>query len=173
MSNRYLTINNPASFIASFMSDDSFFDSLFGDSFTIPTKISNSICSAAYPKSDIYTTEDGALHIECAVAGYSEDEIIAEYRDNYIEVSLMKENPKESRRYLQRGIKYNSKGSSTIKFYVDPTYYDANKIESSFKNGLLEITVPRNSKLAKDRILFGNPKRVGLIDNKADCDSEE
>lgn len=156
MSNRLISFNNPASLISAFMEDD-FFGSSFDDLMQIPTKVSNTICSAVYPKSDIYTTEDGSLHIECAVAGYSEDEISASYQDEYITITLKKKDADEKRKYLQSGIKYSSGSGSTISFYIDPTYYNADEAVPSLENGIFSITVPRNEKLAKNRVLFGKP----------------
>lgn len=155
MSNRYaITGITPASIISAFM-EDPFFG--FDSGVIPPSKVSNSICSAAYPKSDIYTTEDGTMHIECACSGFSEDEISADYKDNYITVSLKKAPLKEKRCYLQAGIKYSE--NAKISFYIDPTYYDADAATAEFKsNGLFCITVPRSERLAKNRSLFGNKK---------------
>ena len=168
MSNRLITsLPTAAGLISTFM-NDSFFGSTFDDFLDIPTKVSNSVCSAVYPKSDIYTTEDGALHIECAVAGYSEDEISASYADEYITVSLKKKEIDGKRRYLQSGIKYASKESSQISFYVDPTYYNADEVEVTLENGIFSITVPRNEKLAKNRVLFGKKEESKLLSDAKD-----
>lgn len=154
-SNRYTSTNIlPATIVSGFMEDPIFSLGLV-DFATIPSKVSNSICSAVYPKSDIYTTEDGALHIECACSGFEKDEITASYKDNYITINLKKVPPKEKRCYLQAGIKYSK--DAEISFYIDPIYYDADKAEADFKsNGLFCIMVPRNGRLAKNRTLFGN-----------------
>lgn len=160
--NRYeISTLNPSSIISAFM-DDPFFSVGFSDFASVPSKVSNSICSNVYPKSDIYTTEDGSMHIECAVAGYSEDEISAEYKDNYITISLQKTAPTEKRNYLQGGIKYSTKDKSTCSFYIDPTYYDADQAKVKLENGIFSIVCPRSERLAKNRKLFGKeePKVV-------------
>ena len=173
MSNRLITsFPTASSLISAFMEDD-FFGNSFEDFLGIPTKVSNSICSAAYPKSDIYTTEDGALHIECAVAGYSEDEINADYKDDYITITLQKKEIDDRRRYLQSGIKYASKSASDIKFYIDPTYYNADEAEASLENGIFSIVVPRNEKLAKNRILFGKKDSDVKVISDESKDEEE
>lgn len=175
MSNRYsLTGITPASIISSFM-EDPFFSIGFGDLTEVPTKVSNVLCSAVYPKADIYTTEDGAYHIECGVGGYSEDEITAEYKDNYITLSLKKAEPKEKRNYLQRGLKYSSREESQISFYIDPTYYDADKAEVKLEKGIFSITCPRSERLASNRMLFGKKKEepAKLDLKKAEADDAE
>ena len=133
MSNRnYPTTALTAASILDSFFNDPFFSIGFSD---IPTKVTNSICSSNYPKSDIYKTEDGALHIECAVAGYTEDEIQCDYKDNYITVTLKKEQPTEKRKYLQGGIKY-SREASDISFYQSFTTLSTISIESALFNAV-------------------------------------
>lgn len=154
-------VNSVYDSLNSFLNDDFFSMGLCSSS--CPSKTSNAICSSAYPKSDIYKTEDGALHIEAAVSGYSEDEISCSYEDKYITIFLKKEEPKEKRNYLQSGIKY-SKEQSKISFYVDPVYFDADKATADLENGIFHITVPANPKLAKSRFLFGKKKENEIED---------
>jgi len=169
MSNR----NYPAAVTAASILDSFFNDPFFSIGFSdIPTKVTNSICSSNYPKSDIYRTEDGALHIECAVAGYTEDEIQCDYKDNYITVTLKKEQSTEKRKYLQGGIKY-SREASDISFYIDPTYFNADKATVDLKNGIFSIMVPCNEKLAKNRVLFGKKEEPKQIANAKDAEDVE
>lgn len=170
MSNRFVPTGlTPASLISSFM-EDPFFSIGFDDLTTIPAKVSNVLCSSQYPKADIYTTEDGAYHIECGVSGYSKDEITAKYKDNYITLSLKKASPKEKRNYLQRGLKYASCSEATISFYIDPTYYDADKAKVDLSDGIFSIVCPRSERLAKNRILFGKEEEPKKISNAEDVE---
>ena len=150
--------------------NDPFFSLSFDD---VPSKVVNSICSSAYPKSDIYKTEDGAMHIECALAGYTEDEIQCDYSNNYITVTLKKEKPVEKRNYLQGGIKYSHEASK-ISFYVDPAYFDVDNATADLKNGIFSIIIPCNEKLAKTRTLFGKkPEAIQLEKSDVEDSSEE
>ena len=92
-----------------------------------------------------------------------------QYKDNYITVTLKKEQPTEKRKYLQGGIKY-SREASDISFYIDPTYFNADKATVDLKNGIFSIMVPCNEKLAKNRVLFGKKEDLKQIANVEDTE---
>lgn len=57
-----------------------------------------------YPPFNIEQTRDDAFRIELAVAGFAEDELIIEFKQNTLTVSGAKQPSDEQRRFLHRGI---------------------------------------------------------------------
>jgi molecular chaperone IbpA len=59
---------------------------------------------SGYPPFNIEQTDDDAFRIELAVAGFSEDELTIEFKENQLIVSGRKPPVEEARRFLHRGI---------------------------------------------------------------------
>ena len=100
-------------------------------------KLPNSVCNGQFPPSNMSTDEDGTLHVEVAVAGYSEKEVSLSFEDRHLIVTLNPEEKKAPFKWLQKGIK-NSK--ATIKFLVHDRF-DENTIDAKTKDGILSITM--------------------------------
>ncbi len=96
-------------------------------------------------KCDIYE-KDGAYHIEADVPGVKKEEIAVECEDGYITISAEKnyehEDSDSDKKYLKRERNYSK---TTRKFYVGDI--DSNDIKAEFKDGILNITVPKQDKL--------------------------
>lgn len=94
-------------------------------------------------KCDIYE-KDGAYHIEADVPGFKKEEISLECEDGYITLTAEKnsENEESDKKYLKRERSY---AKATRKFYVGDI--DANDIKAEFKDGVLNVTVPKQEKL--------------------------
>lgn len=59
---------------------------------------------SGYPPFNIEQTGDDTFRVELAVAGFSEDELSIEYKENALIVSGRKAPVEEARRFLHRGI---------------------------------------------------------------------
>lgn len=59
---------------------------------------------SGYPPFNIEQTGDDTFRIELAVAGFSEDELVIDYKENALIVSGRKAPVEEARRFLHRGI---------------------------------------------------------------------
>ena len=96
-------------------------------------------------KCDIYE-KDGAYHIEADVPGFKKEEIAVECEDGYITISAEKnyehEDSDSDKKYLKRERNYSK---TTRKFYVGDINSD--DIKAEFKDGILNITVPKQDKL--------------------------
>ena len=94
-------------------------------------------------KCDIYE-KDGAYHIEADVPGFKKEEISLECEDGYITLTAEKnsENEESDKKYLKRERSY---AKATRKFYVGDI--DANDIKAEFKDGVLNVIVPKQEKL--------------------------
>lgn len=96
-------------------------------------------------KCDIYE-KDGAYHIEADIPGFKKEEVSVECEDGYITISAEKnsetEDSDEDKRYIKRERFY---GKTTRKFYVGDV--DNEKIKAEFKDGILNVIVPKEEKL--------------------------
>ncbi len=96
-------------------------------------------------KCDIYE-KDGAYHIEADIPGFQKEDIQVECEDGYVTISAEKKQDHEEKdkekRYIKRERFY---GKTTRKFYVGEV--DSDKIKAEFKNGILELTIPKEEKL--------------------------
>tara|TARA_B100000029_G_scaffold402366_1_gene401843 strand:- start:252 stop:656 length:405 start_codon:yes stop_codon:yes gene_type:complete len=111
---------------------DELFDNLFEDP-SIAVKKSTS----GYPVTDIYRDDDGNSVVECALAGFSKEDLNIEIQDNIITVSANHsggESTENSRRIARR---------SFSKSFIDyENILNLNGASATFTNGLLQVTIP-------------------------------
>lgn len=96
-------------------------------------------------KCDIYE-KDGAYHIEADIPGFKKEEISVDCEDGYVTIQAEKnkenEEKDEDKKYIKRERFY---GKTVRKFYVGDI--DEEKIQAEFKDGILELVVPKEEKL--------------------------
>ena len=96
-------------------------------------------------KCDVYE-KDGAYHIEADIPGFKKDEISVDCEDGYVTITAEKntenEEKDENKRYIKRERFY---GKTVRKFYVGGV--DSEKINAEYKDGMLELVVPKEEKL--------------------------
>ena len=102
-------------------------------------------------KCDIYE-KGGDYHIEMDIPGFNKDEISVETKDGYLTITAEKktennEDDKE-KNYIRRERTY---GKYERSFYLGDL--DENKIDASFENGMLKITVPKKEETASKKII--------------------
>lgn len=115
---------------------DSIFDDFMDDMEPVRTPFDVMKC-------DIYE-KDGAYHIEADIPGFKKEEIAVECEDGYLTITAEKNEEKEDsdKKYLKRERSYSK---TTRKFYVGDI--DSNEIKAEFKDGILNVTVPKQDKL--------------------------
>jgi HSP20 family molecular chaperone IbpA len=64
-------------------------------------------------------------------------------------VAKMDEESKNTKRYVHKGIK--RPGTATVSYFVDPQYFDKEKIEARIKDGILHVKVGALPEPAKER----------------------
>jgi HSP20 family protein len=118
--------------------------SLFGDNWFANT-ISNmekvfDIPNAVFPYNVRYSTENNQLKemiVEVALAGIGKDNINVNVQDNKLLVSINKEE-EVGAEYFRRGISHR-KGQLSFRLNDN---VDVKSIKSSYKDGLLRVTLP-------------------------------
>lgn len=66
--------------------------------------LTNDVSQSSYPPYNIEKTADDAYRISIAVAGFSEDELSVEVKENALIVSVKKVKDETKRKFLHRGI---------------------------------------------------------------------
>ena len=102
-------------------------------------------------KCDIYE-KGGDYHIEMDIPGFNKDEISVETKDGYLTITAEKktennEDDKE-KNYIRRERTY---GKYERSFYLGDL--DENKIDASFENGMLKITVPKKEVTTSKKVI--------------------
>jgi len=122
---------------------ESFLDSFFNDSFSALSNSSGiSVYDKySYPKVDIIQNEKDML-IEAEIPGLSKEDVSVELEKNILTISGVSRKDKSSDKtnYIRREIKRSSfKRSFTISDSLNKE-----KIKADFKDGILNITIPKN-----------------------------
>ena len=104
-------------------------------------------------KCDIYE-KDGNYHIEMDVPGFDKKDISIEANDGYLTITAEKnsedEEKNENKNYIRRERVY---GKVERSFYLGDL--DQDKIDAEFKNGILNIVVPKKEETS-------NKKRIKI-----------
>lgn len=88
-----------------------------------------------YPVTDIYRDEEGNSVIECALAGFTKDQLVIEAKDGRITISADGGTEDEGGRRIAR--------RSFERSFVDHSgKLDLSQASANFENGLLRVTVP-------------------------------
>ena len=119
--------------------------------------------ATGYPPYNIERTGENAYRVEIAVAGFRQDDLTIEVKENLLTVQGRKVANDEAKRYLHRGLaERNFERRFQLADYV--IVDDAN-----LENGLLSITLKRElpEALKPRRIAIATGKDAGLIESVA------
>lgn len=109
----------------------------------LPSKIDSMMRCDVYEKC-------GCFYIEMDLPGVKKEEISLEVRDNYLTVKVEKSdaNNVDDRNYLRKERVY---GSYERSFSIENLDYE--KVDASFENGILKITIPKSSNEENKRVI--------------------
>lgn len=128
--------------------------------------------SSAFPPSNSWVDETGAVNIEIAATGCTEDDVYVEVEDGQVIVTFQKEPVKEDRIYSQKGLKMVT--DQVVKFKFNQLYNDPNKTKVELKNGLLSISIPKREELKiASGSVFGKRKEAPKIEDKSSEEKSE
>jgi HSP20 family protein len=86
---------------------------------------------------------DKKLEIEMAAPGMKKEDFKVEFDNNMIIISSEKEEEKEALRKKGNYIKKEFNYQSFYRSFFLPDYIDENKIEATYKNGILHVTIAK------------------------------
>lgn len=86
---------------------------------------------------NVYVGEGKEYVVEVALAGIGKDQIQVHIQDKTLFIDV---NPTvDEKEYIKKGI---SKRKAQLSFLINPDLVDANQVRSTYKDGLLTVTVP-------------------------------
>ena len=125
----------------------SVWDDLFSTIFTEPDALVRR-STEGYPVTDIYRDDSGNSVIECALAGFSKDQLAIEAKDGRITITAGGGNDDETNRRIAR--------RSFSRTYVDHSgTLDLSAAQATFDNGLLRVIVPPSPEAQPTTISIG------------------
>jgi molecular chaperone IbpA len=118
---------------------------------------------STYPPYNIERTGDNAYRITLAVAGFGQDELKIEVKEQTLSISGQKSPETENKSYLHRGIAARAfERRFQLADHVDVT-------GAKFENGLLHVDLTRNVPESKKprTIVIGGSEKVQQLEAKA------
>lgn len=99
------------------------------------------ILNGVFPPTNFLRDKDGNLIFEFAVAGYKEEEITLEFKDDSMLLTLHPAERKldEGTRMIQRGIRSTS---APLSAFVPASKFEVTKVKASLKDGILQVFIP-------------------------------
>jgi HSP20 family molecular chaperone IbpA len=105
----------------------------------VPNKIEKELVNTDNIPADVYLDSEKKLFIDVALAGYNKQDLTIKVEEDYLIVQLSPTtNDSIDISFIQRGIK---KVEKDLKFYVDPSKWNAKEANVKFDNGLLHISI--------------------------------
>ncbi len=128
---------------------DSLFDDLFNELYSLPTSFLSKSGMDLSPRIDVSET-DAEYKIEAELPGINQKEIDVKIDNNILTIKGKKEDTKEEKdkNYHLRE-RYYGMFQRSISL---PSNIEPDKIDASFKNGVLHIVVPKNDKRTPKKI---------------------
>jgi len=109
-------------------------DDLFTNFFSEPDALVRR-STEGYPVTDIYRDDDGNSVIECALAGFTKDQLTVEVKDGSLTIVADGGTEEDGERRIAR--------RAFTRTYVDHSgKLDLTQAAANFENGLLRVTVP-------------------------------
>ncbi len=127
--------------------------------------LSNDVSTQTYPPYNIEKTADDAYRISIAVAGFSDDDLSVDVKEQALVVSARKAEEDESKTYLHRGI-------ATRAFERRFHLADHVRVTGAVhENGMLHIDLKREipEALKPRRIEIAKPQSVGVEKDVVDA----
>jgi HSP20 family protein len=99
--------------------------------------------NAFVPKVDVFE-EDNAFEVHLSVPGMNKEDFKIDVSENHLTISGERKTSKEKKENNYRSIETNYGLFSRT--FVLPDNIDVNKIEAEYKNGILELTLPKDER---------------------------
>jgi len=138
----------PTGFLSEMGRLDDTFDKLFGNNLLGDTD-SGAAARGWAPALDVYE-EEGSVVVKAEVPGMAKDDIAIEVKNDILTIRGEKkvETEEKNRRYYRSERRY---GSFTRSFYL-PEDADTDNIKASYKEGLLELRIPKIEKKEEEDV---------------------
>ena len=141
------------------MNELSLFNSLFNGAFDNQMRDFGFGAGMSVPKVDV-TQNDDSYKLEMDLPGRTEKDVNLELDHNVLTISSVKEevketdekNSKKDEKNKQKWLIKERRTSSFTRRFTLPDDIDAEKVAATFKNGVLNVVIPRKALAAPKRI---------------------
>lgn len=134
------------------MNELSLFNSLFNGAFDNQMQDFGFGTGMSVPKVDV-TQNDDSYKLEMDLPGRTEKDVNLELDHNVLTISSVKEEVKETdEKNKQKWLIKERRTSSFTRRFTLPDDIDAEKVAATFKNGVLNVVIPRKALAAPKRI---------------------
>jgi len=135
-------------------------DKLFEDSFVTPSRFLSTFGSGGTTPIDMYHT-DNEVVVKAALPGVKPEEVDITITANTLTIKGENKVEKEIKRedYLYQEHRYGTFGRSVAL----PSGLDSDKVEASFENGILTLTIPKSEQVKPKQIKV---KAKGAVEGK-------
>jgi HSP20 family protein len=127
----------------------SFFPTFFSNYFN--DEVLNSLGSAYLPATNISENEK-AFNIELSVPGFDKDDIKIEIEKDVLKISAQNEMKNEEKDENEKVLRREFKKSSFTRSFTIPEDIDTDNISAVQKDGILQITLPKQDKAIEDKV---------------------
>ena len=131
------------------MNELSLFDSLFGnEGFPFPSSVKTYM-----PRVDVFETKENyVLHMD--LPGKTEKDIDLSLKNEILTISSVEEDKKETQKNIgdTKWLIKERSSSSFKRTFALPKDVNTEKVSASFKNGVLEVTMPRRPEPEEKKI---------------------
>ena len=127
----------------------SFFPTFFSNYFN--DEVLNSLGSAYLPATNISENEK-AFNIELSVPGFDKDDIKIEIEKDVLKISAQNEVKNEEKDENEKVLRREFKKSSFTRSFTIPEDIDTDNISAVQKDGILQITLPKQDKAIEDKV---------------------
>ncbi len=119
---------------------EKWFEEDWGDIFEFPERLISPVSTLKTPRMDVYE-QNGNIVAEAELPGVNPNDIDVEIKDNFLKVEAKKEEKKEEKKkgYFRKEI---SRGYYK-RIVPLPTEVKAEKVEASYKDGVLKVIIPK------------------------------
>ncbi|WP_029902105.1 Hsp20/alpha crystallin family protein [Prevotella sp. 10(H)] len=136
MRNQLRRFDRSGSFLPTFFLNDGFFN--FADDNSLPaTNVSEN---------------EKAFNIELSVPGFNKEDIKIEIEKDVLKVSAEIEMKNEQKDENEKVLRREFRKSSFVRSFTLPEGIDAESISASQKDGILQITLPKQTKVIEDKV---------------------
>lgn len=111
------------------------------------------------PAMDVYSEDDKQLVAEVQAPGFGKDDVEVNVHNGILEIKGEKHEKEEDKKDKKRSYMVRESHASFYRRIALPEYADAEKVDATFDNGVLKVTVPFKELPKPKKIAIGSGKK--------------
>lgn len=111
------------------------------------------------PAMDVYSEDDKQLVAEVQAPGFDKDDVEVNVHNGMLEIKGEKHEKSEDKKDKKRSYVMRESHASFYRRIALPEYADADKVDATFDNGVLKVTIPFKELPKPKKIAIGSGKK--------------